>query len=61
MRDARFVRKNFRYVALLVAALMAVVTPTPSARTMLAFMFAMIALYLAGEFVTNYRRAKHSD
>jgi sec-independent protein translocase protein TatC len=44
----QFLMKNFRYALLVIAILAAVLTPTPDALTMLAFMAVLTALYFVG-------------
>jgi len=44
----KFLMKNFRYALLIIAILAAVLTPTPDALTMLAFMGVLTALYFVG-------------
>jgi len=44
----KFLIQNFRYAILVIAILAAIVTPTPDAMTMLAFMAVMVGLYFLG-------------
>lgn len=57
----QFLLKNFRYALLVIAILAAVLTPTPDALTMLAFMAVLTALYFVGvgvSWVVVRRRAR---
>jgi sec-independent protein translocase protein TatC len=44
--------KNFRYAILVIAILAAILTPTPDATTMLAFMAVLVGLYFVGVAVS---------
>jgi len=48
----QFLIRNFRYALLVITILAAVLTPTPDALTMLAFMLVLIALYFVGVVVS---------
>jgi Sec-independent protein secretion pathway component TatC len=58
---AKFTRKNLRYAMLLIALAEAVVTPAPSAKTMLIFLASLVALYFAGVAAGQCDWAKHPD
>ena len=48
----KFLMKNFRYAILVIAILAAILTPTPDATTMLAFMAVLVGLYFVGVAVS---------
>lgn len=56
MMTRQFFGTNFRYIALVVTILAAIVTPTPNPRAMLKFMAPMVGLYLVAVLLRAIRK-----